>query len=69
MTSEQVVAIIVAATGLLGAIAIVIKQIGDLRQELNGRLAEMMDHAAAAARKEGELAGRDFERRMPQNDA
>ena len=56
-----------ALTGLFGAVALVLKQLGELRRDLNGRLEEMMGHAAAAARREGELAGRDFERQVPQN--
>jgi len=60
MTPEQLVAILVAITGVLGAIGILIGQIRQLRHEVNGRLSELLFVTAAAAHKEGEMMGRDF---------
>lgn len=68
MTFENAIALLGALTALLGAIAIVLKQLGALRQDINGRLSELLDAATQAARKDGELAGRDYVHRMAQKN-
>ena len=60
MSPEQLVALVVALSGLLGAIGIVIGQVAALRRDINGRLTQLLEATAAHAAKEGELAGRDF---------
>lgn len=60
MTPEQVVGLIVALTGLLAAIGVVIRRLGELRKDLNGRLEQLLAATAEASRKQGELAGRDY---------
>jgi len=51
----------VAVTGLLGALGIVIRQIGELRKDLNGRLTELVRVTSMAAAKQGEMAGRAWQ--------
>ena len=63
MSAEQATALIVALTGLVGAIGLLMRQIGELRRDLNGRLEQLLESTSAAAHKQGELAGRDFARR------
>lgn len=60
MTVDQATALVVAATGLIGAIGVLAVQLRSLRKDIDGRLTQVLDLAATAARKEGELAGRDF---------
>lgn len=60
MSPEQLTALLVAITGLLGGIGIVIGQVAALRREVNGRLTQLLEAEAARAHKAGELAGRDF---------
>lgn len=60
MTPEQIVALIVALTGLMAAIGVVIRQLGELRKDLNGRLEQLLVATSEASRKQGELAGRDY---------
>lgn len=60
MTPEQVVAIIVAVTGLTAAVGVVLVQLAQLRRDVNGRMTQLLEHASEAARKDGELAGRDY---------
>lgn len=67
MTVEQFVAILVAITGLLGAFGLLIRQISELRADLNGRMQELLDHTRTAAMKEGELAGRDYTASQPKS--
>ncbi len=64
MTPEQVVAIITATAGFLGALGIVLHNIAELRKDLNGRLQELIDARVAAAGKQGELEGRDYAHRL-----
>lgn len=64
MTAEQATALLVALTGLIGAIAAVIVQIRGLRKDLNGRVTELLVESTAAAHRHGELEGRDFMRRL-----
>ena len=65
MTPEQAVAIVVALTGLLAAVGIVIHNVGELRRDVNGRLQELLDEARLAAAKTGELRGRDHALQAP----
>ena len=69
MTVEQLVAVLGGFTALLGALALLVRQVGELRKDLNGRLEQLVQVAAMAAGKEGELVGRDFDRRRRQQDA
>jgi hypothetical protein len=64
MSPEQATALIVAITGLVGALGIVLHNIAELRKDLNGRLQELIDARVEAAQKRGELAGRDFVHRL-----
>lgn len=64
MSPEQVTALVVAFTGLLAAIGVCIGQIAALRRDVNGRLTQLLQEVAAAERREGELAGRDFVHRQ-----
>lgn len=61
MTPEQGTALVVAITGLLGAIGLLIGQLVALRRDINGKMEELVRHASAAAEKRGELAGRDYQ--------
>jgi hypothetical protein len=62
VSPEQLVAVLVAVTGVIGAIGVLIGQIRSLRQEINGRLSDLVDATRVAALKEGELLGRDHSR-------
>lgn len=64
MSPEQLVAILVAITGVLGAVGVVLKQLLELRADVNGRLTQLLEAEAARAKKEGELAGRDYADRL-----
>lgn len=64
MNPEQLVAVIGALAGLLLAVGMVLQRLGELRKDLNGRMAQLLQEASAAAEKRGELAGRDFMHRM-----
>lgn len=64
MSPEQLVALIGAVAGLLGALAVVLHNIAELRKDLNGRLQELIDARVEAAAKRGELTGRDFMHRL-----
>jgi hypothetical protein len=61
MTPEQGTALLVAATGLIAALGVLIDQLRRLRQDLNGRLTQLVETTALAAAKEGELRGRAWE--------
>lgn len=67
MTAEQFTAILVALAGLITAAAMLVGAVRGLRSELrqtthlfNGKMSELINVAVMAARKEGELAGRDY---------
>lgn len=60
MSSEGIIAVLGAVTALVVAGTALVVQLRSLRKDLNGRLEQLLAVAAAAARKEGELAGRDF---------
>lgn len=69
MTPETIIAIIGAITALIVALTAMLVQLGKLRQEVNGRLTQLISESTAAARKEGELAGRDFMHRLLRDGA
>lgn len=60
MTPEQAAGLIVALTALVTAVGALVVQVRALRHDLNGHLAKVIETAGQLARKEGELAGRDF---------
>ena len=62
MSPEQLVAVLVAFTGVLSAIGILIGQVRTLRHEINGRLSDLVEATRIASLKEGELLGRDHEK-------
>ena len=64
MTPEQAVALLGAITALVVAVSALLLQVQKLRSEVNGRLTQLLVEATQAARKDGELAGRDFVHRM-----
>lgn len=64
MTPETIIAVIGAITALVVAVTAMLVQLGKLRQEVNGRLTQLIAEATDAARKDGELAGRDFMHRL-----
>lgn len=59
MSPEQLVAVLAALTGVLTAVGILIRQVGELRHEVNGRLSDLVEATRIASLKEGELLGRD----------
>jgi hypothetical protein len=72
MTPEQFAAIMVAFTGLIGAVTALLVAVHNLHSAVNGRLTQLLAERETAARKDGELAGRDFMRRLmspPQSDS
>ena len=67
MTPEQFTAILVALAGLITAAAMLVGAVRGLRSELrqtrelvNGKMTALLESVAIAARKQGELEGRDF---------
>lgn len=60
MSPEQLVAVMAGLTALLGAVALVLRQLQELRKDLNGRLQQLLEAERARSLKEGELAGRDY---------
>ncbi len=60
MSAEQATALLVALTGLVGALSVLVVQLRQMRKDLNGRLTELVETTKLAASKTGELAGRDF---------
>lgn len=64
MSSESVVAIIGAVTALLVAITALVVQIQKLRHDLDGHVTKLVETSSEAARKQGELEGRDFMHRL-----
>ena len=59
MSPEQLVAILGAVTALVIALGAVVRQIAELRKDINGRLSQLVETTRVAATKEGELLGRD----------
>lgn len=66
VTPEQFVAIISALAVLIGAVTALLVQVARIRGNINGRLDQLVQTAALAAEKRGELAGRDFIHRLYQ---
>lgn len=64
MTSEQAIGVLGAGATLVGALIVLVRELRGLRGDLNGRLQQLLEAATAAARKEGELAGRDYTHRL-----
>lgn len=60
MTSEQLTAILGALTALVVAVTALVVQVRQWRKEINGHVTELLSVTAAAAKREGELAGRDW---------
>lgn len=60
MTPEQAVAIVVAVAGLLGAFALVLQRLAELRKALDGAMTEIRAQAYLSGTRQGELTGRDF---------
>ena len=63
MSPEQATALIVAAAALITALGALVDQLHRLRKDLNGRLSQLVETTALASLKQGELQGRDQERR------
>jgi hypothetical protein len=63
VSAEQATALLVALTGLVGAIGVLVAQLHQMRKDLNGRLTELVATTKLAAQKTGELAGRDWTER------
>jgi hypothetical protein len=64
VSPEQVVALLGALAAVLGALGIVLHNVAELRQEVNGRLQELLTSTALSAHRKGEMEGRDFMRRL-----
>lgn len=64
MSIEQFVAILGGLTALLVVVVQLLVAVRSLHSAVNGRLTLLLDQAVAAARKDGELAGRDFMMRL-----
>lgn len=62
MTPEQATALIVAITGLVGAIGAVFVQLRQTHRLINSRMTELLETTKLASQKTGELDGRDQER-------
>lgn len=62
MSPEQITALLTGVTALIVAVTTLVLQLRALRKDLNGRLSQLVDAAAMAAAKDGELKGRDFAR-------
>jgi hypothetical protein len=62
MTPDQATALLVALTGLIGAVVALWRETHLTRQAMDGRLDELVSTKATAAAKEGELRGRDYVR-------
>jgi hypothetical protein len=59
VSPEQFVAIVVALTGAIAAVGVVLVQLAQLRREVNGRLTQLLEETREQGRLEGELRGRD----------
>lgn len=64
MTPEQAIAIIAAVSTLVVAVTALLVQVHALRRDVNGRVTQLLEAAGVAREKRGELAGRDFMRRL-----
>jgi hypothetical protein len=64
LTVEQSIALIGALTALVAAVSALLVQVHMLRKDVNGRVSDLLEAAGMAREKRGELAGRDFMRRV-----
>lgn len=64
VTPEQASALIVALTGLVAALGVIIVQLRQTHNLVNSRMTQLVDTTKLAAHKDGELAGRDFYTRL-----
>ena len=62
MTPEQATALIIALTGLVGALGAVFVQLRQTHRLINSRMTQLIDTTKLAAQKSSELAGRDFDK-------
>lgn len=53
-------ALIVAITGLVAAVGVVIVQLRQVHNLVNSKMADLIEQTRLAALKQGELAGRDY---------
>lgn len=60
MTPEQATALIVALTGLIGALGAIFVQMRQTHKLVNSRMTELVEATRQAAQAHGELVGRDF---------
>jgi len=60
VTVEQAIALFGALAAVITALGVLLGQLSSLRKDVNGRLTQLLEAEAARARKEGELAGRDY---------
>lgn len=60
MTPEQIAALCGGIAAIVGALGVLVQQMSHLRRDVNGRMEDLLERTAIAARKEGELAGRDW---------
>lgn len=60
MSPEQIAAICTGAAAIVTALGLLMQQMSHLRRDVNGRMEDLLERTAIAARKEGELAGRDW---------
>jgi hypothetical protein len=67
VTSAELTALIVAVTGLVAAVGTTLVQVNRLtvkidrnHELLNGRIGELLNVSTMAAKKQGELEGRDW---------
>lgn len=58
MTTEQLVAVLGAVTALVLAFAAVLRQVGELRREVDGRLTQLLELTRVSATAKGDLQGR-----------
>lgn len=64
MTPEQALALMGGMTALITATAALLFQVRGLRKDIDGRMKDLVQVSAAAARARGELEGRDFMQRL-----
>lgn len=60
MTPEQIAALCAGIAAIVGAVTVLVQQMSHLRRDVNGRMEDLLEKTAIAARREGELAGRDW---------
>jgi len=62
MSVEAITALLIAAAGLVGALTALFARLREIHILVNSRMAELVETAKLAGQKDGELAGRDYER-------